>query len=60
MLINTIRCDMPGLSTPQQQAGILSFYDAPEKGPRFSAKHILVFAVIFSIIIIFLDHVVAL
>lgn len=51
---------MPGLSTPQQQAGILSFYDAPEKGPRFSAKHILVFAVIFSIIIIFLDHVVAL
>ncbi len=51
---------MPGLSTPQQQAGILSFYDAPEKGPRLSAKHILVFAVIFSIIIIFLDHVVAL
>jgi preprotein translocase subunit Sec61beta len=48
------------LSTPQQSAGILSFYDAPEKGPRISAKLVLLFVAAFTIIIIFLDHFAAL
>jgi preprotein translocase subunit Sec61beta len=41
---------------PQQQAGILSFYDAPEKGPRLDAKVILIGIAIFVVVIIILDH----
>lgn len=47
------------LSTPQQQAGILSFYDAPEKGPRINAKFVLVLISVFTIVVIVLDHFVA-
>lgn len=48
------------LSTPQQQAGILSFYDAPEKGPRISAKLMLIIVAAFAIIVMVLDHFAAL
>jgi preprotein translocase subunit Sec61beta len=48
------------LSTPQQSAGILSFYDAPEKGPRISVKFILVLVAAFTLIVIVLDHFAAL
>ena len=44
------------LSTPQQQAGILSFYDAPEKGPRMNAKFILILIAAFTVFVMVLDH----
>ena len=44
------------LSSPQQQAGILSFYDAPEKGPKLNAKVILMIAAVFTIVVIVIDH----
>ena len=47
---------MATLSTPQQQAGVLSFYDAPEKGPLIEPRIILVAVTIFAILILLLDH----
>ncbi len=47
---------MASLSTPQQQAGVLSFYDAPEKGPMLNAKIFLIAVSVFAVIIIILDH----
>ncbi len=47
---------MATLSTPQQQAGILSFYDAPEKGPMLNAKVVLFAVALFTVIVILLDH----
>ncbi len=44
------------MSTPQNQAGVLSFYDAPEKGPLMSPKILLVAVFAFVLIIIILDH----
>jgi preprotein translocase subunit Sec61beta len=48
------------LSTPQQSAGILSFYDAPEKGPKINAKVLLIVVGLFTLIIILFDHFTAL
>ncbi|MDE1873921.1 MAG: preprotein translocase subunit Sec61beta [Candidatus Micrarchaeota archaeon] len=48
------------LSTPQQQAGILSFYDAPELGPKFSAKVLLIAVALFTLFVVILDHFAAL
>ena len=48
------------ISTPQQQAGILSFYDAPELGPRLNAKFFLIVVAVFTIMIMVLDHFAAL
>jgi len=45
-----------GVSTPQQQAGILSFYDAPERGPRLDARMLLIAISIFTLLIIIFDH----
>ncbi|MEM3781347.1 MAG: hypothetical protein QXT43_00085 [Candidatus Micrarchaeaceae archaeon] len=47
------------LSTPAQQAGILSFYDAPEKGPHITIKLLLICVLVFTLLVIVLDHVVA-
>lgn len=47
---------MATLGTPQQQAGVLSFYDAPEKGPLFNPRIILVAVAAFAILVIILDH----
>lgn len=47
---------MATLNTPQQQAGILSFYDAPERGPKLNAKVILIAVAAFAIIIMVLDY----
>ncbi len=44
------------ISTPQQQAGVLSFYDAPEKGPSINARVLLIGVAIFVIIVIIFDH----
>jgi preprotein translocase subunit Sec61beta len=44
------------LNTPQQQAGVLSFYDAPEKGPSINSKVFLVAVAIFVVIVLVFDH----
>ncbi len=51
---------MAGISGPQSQAGILSFYDAPEKGPRLNAKLVLIAVLAFTLIVLVLDHFTAL
>ena len=43
------------LSTPQQQAGILSFYDAPERGPKLNAKMVLIIVAVFALLIVVFD-----
>ncbi|MDE1860105.1 MAG: hypothetical protein KGH72_00110 [Candidatus Micrarchaeota archaeon] len=48
---------MAGLSTPQQQAGVLSFYDAPERGPRMNARAVIIVILIFTILVLIFDHV---
>ncbi len=48
------------LNTPQQQAGILSFYDAPERGPRVNAKVLLIAVALFTLLVIIFDHFAAL
>ncbi|MHB1830499.1 MAG: hypothetical protein ACYCO0_03840 [Candidatus Micrarchaeaceae archaeon] len=45
-----------GLNTPQQQAGVLSFYDAPERGPQINAKVLLIAVSIFVVIVLIFDH----
>jgi preprotein translocase subunit Sec61beta len=47
---------MPTLSSPQSQAGVMSFYDAQTKGPKLNVKIILVAIVIFATVIMVLDH----
>ena len=44
------------LNTPQQQAGVLSFYDAPERGPEMNAKLLLIAIAIFIVIVLIFDH----
>lgn len=44
------------LSTPQNSAGVLSFYDAPEKGPSINPRIILALVAIFAIVILIFDH----
>ena len=51
---------MASISSPQQQAGVLSFYDAPEKGPKMNARLLLIGVSVFAIVIIILDHFVVL
>ncbi|MGI0141437.1 MAG: hypothetical protein ACREBF_02175 [Candidatus Micrarchaeales archaeon] len=47
---------MPGLSTPQNQAGVMSFYDAPSKGPLMNVKLVLIGIAAFAVVIMILDH----
>jgi preprotein translocase subunit Sec61beta len=47
---------MATLQTPQQSAGILSFYDAPEKGPKLNAKLVVILIVVFALIVLVFDH----
>lgn len=44
------------ITTPQSQAGVLSFYDAPEKGPSLNPRLLLVAVAVFVIVIIIFDH----
>ena len=44
------------LNTPQQQAGVLSFYDAPERGPEMNVKILLVVVAIFIVLVLVFDH----
>lgn len=47
---------MATLSSPQSQAGVMSFYDAPVKGPKLNVKIILIAILIFAVVIMLLDH----
>ncbi len=47
---------MANLYTPQSQAGVLSFYDAPTKGPKVNPKVLLIIIVVFAIVILAIDH----
>ena len=44
------------LQTPQSQAGVMSFYDAPTKGPKINPKIIVIAVAAFAIIILLLNH----
>ena len=44
------------LSSPQQSAGILSFYDAPELGPRMNSRLVLTVIGLFTLLVLILDH----
>lgn len=43
------------LQTPQQQAGIMSFYDSPEKGPKVDMKYVLIFIAAFAALVLVFD-----
>lgn len=43
---------MAGLMSPQSQAGVMSFYDSPTKGPKLNPKVILVIIAIFAIAVL--------
>ena len=47
---------MASLNTPQSQAGVLSFYDAPERGPQLNVKVFLAVVIIFIVLVLVLDH----
>lgn len=47
---------MPGLYTPQSSAGITSFYDAPSKGPKMDPRIVLAAIIVFTAIILVIDH----
>lgn len=48
---------MPGLYSPQSQAGVQSFYDAPSKGPKVDPRFILVAIIIFTAAVLIVDHI---
>ncbi|MCL4411199.1 MAG: preprotein translocase subunit Sec61beta [Candidatus Marsarchaeota archaeon] len=47
---------MASLYSPQSQAGVLSFYDAPSRGPKINPKVVIVFVVALALIILVIDH----
>lgn len=47
---------MAGIFSPQSSAGITSFYDAPTKGPKINPKILIAIVVIFTIVILVIDH----
>jgi len=47
---------LPGISTPQSQAGIFNFYDSPDEGPDIDAKVFIAMIVVFAVVILLLDH----
>lgn len=51
---------MGTLYSPQSQAGVMSFYDAPSKGPKLNPKIVLIVVIIFGIAIILVDRLLAL
>ncbi|MCL4381188.1 MAG: preprotein translocase subunit Sec61beta [Candidatus Marsarchaeota archaeon] len=49
---------MVELSSPQSQAGVMSFYDAPSKGPKINPKIILIAISLFAIIISVINRII--
>jgi len=47
---------MAGIFSPQSSAGITSFYDAPTKGPKVNPKILIAIVIIFTIVILVIDH----
>jgi len=47
---------MASVYSPQSQAGVLSFYDAPTKGPKLNPKLVLITVVMLTAIIIVVNH----
>jgi len=47
---------MASIHSPQSQAGVLSFYDAPTKGPKLNPKFVLIFVVSLAVIIVVVNH----
>ena len=47
---------MAGLSTPQSQAGVMSFYDAQSNGPKINPKIVLIAITAFVVIVLIADH----
>ncbi|MDE1856181.1 MAG: preprotein translocase subunit Sec61beta [Candidatus Micrarchaeota archaeon] len=47
---------MAGISTPANQAGVMSFYDAPSKGPLLNPRFVLLIVAVFAVAILVLDH----
>jgi len=48
------------LNTPQSQAGVLSFYDAPERGPTLNMKVLLAAIGLFVVVVLVFDHAILL
>lgn len=46
---------MATLYSPQSQAGIMSFYDAPTKGPMMNPKIIIAVILAFSVVVMVAD-----
>ena len=46
---------MAGIQTPQSSAGVMSFYDAPSKGPKLNVKFVLLLITLFAIVILIFD-----
>ena len=44
------------LQTPQSQAGVMSFYDAPTKGPKVSPRVVLIAVIAFAVIVLVANH----
>lgn len=44
------------LQSPQQSAGVMSFYDAPTKGPKMNPKVILIIIASFAVIVLVANH----
>lgn len=51
---------MATLYSPQSQTGIMSFYDAPTKGPSVNPKIVIAMIMVFAIVVIIIDRVAAL
>ena len=49
---------MVELQSPQSQAGVMSFYDAPSKGPKINHKLILIAISIFAILISIINRLI--
>ncbi len=47
---------MPGLGSPQSQAGIMNFYDTTAPGPKINPKIVLGIVVAFVVIILIINH----
>jgi preprotein translocase subunit Sec61beta len=46
------------LQTPQSQAGVMSFYDAPTKGPKVNPKIVLIVVIAFAVIVLLANHII--
>lgn len=47
---------MASLYSPQSQAGVLSFYDAPSRGPKINPKMVLIALAVFAVVILAANH----